>query len=51
MNGQVSEKAVLKMSSLSSGRSFTQEYERTGFRKSGIKDEQSVIRAVFYTGI
>ena len=47
MNGQVSEKAVLKMSSLSSGWSFTQEYQQTGFRKSGIKDEQSLIRVVF----
>ena len=40
-----------KWSYTKEGWSFIQHCEGTGFRKSGIKDEQSLIRAVFYTEI
>ena len=73
IKGKVSQKVVinLKWSSLSSEWSFIQEYEGTGFGKSGLKrtsfrksglkgtgfgkvvmkEGQSLIRVVFYTGI
>ena len=51
LKGQVLKKWSRRRGSFLLGWSFTREYERLGFRKRGLEEEQSVIRAVFYAGI